>query len=87
MKEKSRLVLPYAQSPDREPGINPGTDYLRECPRCGEFRHTTWFHVGHAACIHCMQFEKIYLEELSKELMRRDPLHLLPEPSLKLKKI
>lgn len=83
MKKKSRLILPYEKPRDHEVGINPGTDYLRECPRCGEFRHTSWFHVGQPACAHCMQFEKVYIEELSKELMRRDPLHLLPEPSPK----
>lgn len=77
MKEKSRVILPYEKPIDHEPGINPETDYLRDCPRCGEVRHRSWFRVEWPACAACMKQEELWIDSLAAELMRQD-LHRLP---------
>ena len=64
---------------DHDPEINPSTDYLIECKRCGEFRHTSWFQVNWPACAACMQFDKLFLENLTTELIMRDPMGVMPQ--------
>lgn len=57
---------------DHDPEINPATDYLIECKRCGEFRHKSWFQVNWPACAACMQFDKLFLDNLTDELVMAD---------------
>ncbi len=57
---------------DHDPEINPATDYLIECKRCGEFRHKSWFQVNWPACAHCMKFESLFLDNLTDELVMAD---------------
>ena len=57
---------------DHDPEINPATDYLIECKRCGEIRHKSWFQVNWPACAACMQFDKLFLDNLTDELVMAD---------------
>ena len=57
---------------DHDPEINPATDYLIECKRCGEIRHKSWFQVNWPACAHCMKFESLFLDNLTDELVMAD---------------
>jgi hypothetical protein len=69
----------YEEPVDHDPEINPATDYLIECKRCGEFRHTSWFQVNWPACAACMQFDKLFLDNLTTELIMRDPQGIMPQ--------
>ena len=57
---------------DHDPEVNPATDYLIECKRCGEIRHKSWFQVNWPACAHCMKFESLFLDNLTDELVMAD---------------
>ena len=72
------LSFRYEETVDHDPEINPATDYLIECKRCGEFRHKSWFQVNWPACAACMQFDKLFLENLTTELIMRDPHGIMP---------
>lgn len=73
------ISFPYEPTLDHDPEINPATDYLIQCQRCGEWRHRSWFRVHHPACAACMQFERLYLDNLTFELAMRDPYGMMPE--------
>jgi hypothetical protein len=69
----------YEETIDHDPEINPATDYLIECKRCGELRHKSWFQVNWPACAACMQFDKLFLDNLTTELIMRDPQGIMPQ--------
>lgn len=64
---------------DHDPEINPATDYIIQCPRCGEYRHKSWFRVNWSACAACMQFEKLFLDNLTFDLAMADPAGVSPQ--------
>lgn len=78
MAVEPKLEIVSSEALDHDPEINPSTDYLIECPRCGEFRHKSWFRVNWPACAACMQFEKLFLENLTFGLAMADPAGVAP---------
>ena len=77
--ESPEISFQYEEVLDHEPEINPATDYLIDCKRCGEFRHKSWFQVNWPACAACMQFDKLFLDNLTYELIMRDPKGVMPQ--------
>ena len=57
---------------DHDPEVDPSVDYLVECPRCNELRHKSWMNTGWPACAACMQFDKLFLDNLTDELVMAD---------------
>ena len=50
---------------DRPEEINAETDYLIECPVCGQYRHKSWFSVERRGCAACSFFGREYLGGLA----------------------
>lgn len=72
MSDPIKIEIPFEPTIDHDPEINPSTDYLIQCGRCSEYRHKSWFQVNWPACAACMQFDKLFLDNLTDELVMAD---------------
>lgn len=63
---------------NRPEEINPSTDYLIECPECGQYRHKSWFSVERRGCAACSFFGREYLNGLGSDVTNAGALRLAP---------
>lgn len=70
--ETPAISFPVEPVLDHDPEVDPGVDYLVECPRCNQIRHKSWMHTGWPACAMCMQTESLFLDNLTDELVMAD---------------